>query len=204
MNKYLTILLILLISCKKEKQESYKTIYPLPYLPVFPGSSWTYINMDGDTVSQTTSSEYQLNSYSSYALYGSKTDPVYVPFWNGEPVYGYSSPKETTTGAFEGYERGLSQIGYLSETLGQGWGIGYSQYGGSSRIVSNIDTSITINSITFNHVITVNDWSYIMFVNPRLTKINYYAKDVGLIKQDILKDTVMIQNLGIISYSIKH
>src|SRR4030095_5992968 len=83
-------------SCKKEEDDhSYPTIYPLPYLPVYPGSDWTYLDDDGDTIIYKTESNYILHSYSSAKLYGAETEPVYVPVWRGMPIYGYSTPAES-------------------------------------------------------------------------------------------------------------
>lgn len=205
MAKYPIIFLIIFVSCQKEKQKDYETIVPLSYLPVYPGSSWTYLNENGDTVKQFTLPEYQLHSYKSYKLFGNNTDKVYVPFWNGVPVYGYSSPLVTTSPAWTDYYVGLKQVGYLSETPGQSWVLFSSQYEKFFRTVVNIDTTVTVNTITYNHVITVYDSAkFIGRINFRLSEINYFAKDVGLIQQDIYNDTAIVHHLGIISYFINH
>jgi hypothetical protein len=205
MRIYLFILFIVFFSCKKDQQVDYETIYPLPYLPVYPGSHWTYLDENGDTLVQSTSSEYQLHSYKSFNLDGNNTDPVYVPYWNGYPVYGYSTPEYTTSGAFTDFHYGMKQVGYLSEQLGQSWSTYANQYGSSGRKVVNIDTTLLVNSILFNHVIKVNDYgsSYHEPPGNHLRATNYYAKDIGLIQQDeIYNDTLVIHHLKIISYFI--
>jgi hypothetical protein len=205
MNKYFFVIFVVLLSCKKEDvKKDYQTIYPQSYLPVYPGSTWQYTDETGDTIIYKTDDNYILNSYSSYTLYGNATDPAYVPYWNGNPVYGYSTPLQTSSPSNnEDYARGMKQVGYLSETKGEQWVIYASQYGAAWRTVVNIDTTIIVNSYSFNHVIVVNDSASFMFNSSHLTKTDYYAKDVGLIKQDI-NDTVVYQHLGIIGYLINH
>lgn len=161
MKKYFitSAILVILISCKKDKVISNpETIYPLPYLPVYPGSVWNYIDDNGDTIVYKTDDSYRLHSYRSYEAYGNTTNPVYVPYWNGNPIYGYSTPMQTFSPSFpEEYARGLKQIGFLSETKETRWITYQSQYGYALRVVVKTDTAITVNSLNFNHVIVVND-----------------------------------------------
>lgn len=199
------LLLLVLISCKKEKKEVPPTIYPLSYLPVYPGSHWVYIDEKGDTAAQYSDSEYKLHQYYSGVINGNLTDWVYVPFWNGTPVYGYSSPQSISPYG----PRGLMQIGYLSEQVGDTWEIYHDKYGTQYRKVVAVDTTLSVNSIIYDHVIAVSDYGNLWMNsgNPIVfLRINYYAKNIGLIKQDMIdintKDT--IQHLGIISYFINH
>lgn len=112
---YLLFIILILFSCNKyEEVNEYETIYPLPYLPAFPGSYWKYLDENGDTVVINTDPEYKLHSYESFELYSTKTVPVYVPYWNGEPLYGYSSPQQNLYIGDDEHWRGLKQIGYLS------------------------------------------------------------------------------------------
>lgn len=41
----------------------YDTIYPLSYLPAYPGSNWDYINQNNDTSSRVSGADYVLDSY---------------------------------------------------------------------------------------------------------------------------------------------
>jgi hypothetical protein len=198
MRKYLFFILVFFLSCKKEKQEA-QTIYPLPYLPVYPGSKWIYLNEVGDTVIQSTAPEYQLHQYNSYSIGGYMTDYVYVPFWNDKPVYGYSTPIDNMSAAF--IHNGLTQIGYLSEKKGEQWTTYWSQYGSSFRVVENIDTSLTVNSINYYNVIKVCDYGhYPAGPGPQiLASVSYYAKNIGLIKEDYGN-----KHIDLISYYINH
>lgn len=199
MRKYLFFILVFFLSCKKEKQEAIQTIYPLPYLPVYPGSKWIYLNEVGDTVIQSTAPEYQLHQYNSNHIGGYMTDYVYVPFWNGNPVYGYSTPIDNVSAAF--IHNGLTQIGYLSEKKGEQWTTYWSQYGNSFRVVENIDTSLTVNSIIYYNVIKVCNYGhYPGGPGPvLLTTVSYYAKNIGLIKEDYSN-----KHIDLISYYINH
>jgi hypothetical protein len=184
-----------LLSCKKET--SYSTMYPLSYLPVYPGSYWKYINKNGDTVVQTTDAEYKLDSYvySVYQQTDIMTVPVYVPVWNGHPVYGYSTP------VYNAYYRRTSLVAYLSEVQGQSWGVDNDPHFGSvSRQVVNTDTSLTLNAVTYSHIIKVTD--SVHYTNPYISTSwasdAYYAKDIGLVLQLTSSDT-----LSLLSYYIK-
>lgn len=198
MRKYLFFILVFFLSCKKEKQEAIQTIYPLPYLPVYPGSKWTYLNEVGDTIIQSTAPEYQLHQYISESIGDYMTDYVYVPFWNGKPVYGYSTPIDNMTTTFG--DNGLTQIGYLSEKKGEQWTTYLSKITTSFRVVENIDTSITVNSINYNNVIKVCDYGHYAPNGPQyLAYVSYYAKNIGLIKEDYGN-----KHIDLISYYINH
>ena len=199
------ILIFILYSCKKEEQVNYQTIYPLPYLPVYPGSYWIYLDENGDTVISATDKTYILHSYKSSAISGGFTDPVYVPYWDGTPVYGYSYPTYTVSAAFsDEYAKGEHQVGFLSEELNQYWGVYYSQYGGGFRVVVAIDTSITVESVLYDHVIVVNDYGSYYTRPISFGESNYYAKNIGLIRKDIGRGNIIIQHLRIVSYFINH
>jgi hypothetical protein len=112
MRKTLILLVasILVLSCKKDEALSAETnttvinlpdtIVPLSYFPAYPNSEWIYdVTKNGVTTTEThtTNSTYQLHSYIYFnAQNGSDTlysDSAYVPFYNGEPIYGYSRIK---------------------------------------------------------------------------------------------------------------
>jgi len=195
MKKFLVLIIILFFSCKKEDPIPV-TIYPFPYLPVYPGSYWKYLNQNGDTVLQTTSTEYVLHRYKYKNDYedNNMTSPVYVPFWNGIPVYGYSSPIKLDPLTY------YTQVSYLSTKIGQEYKY-YTRFGMISRLVANIDTSLVLFATTYNNVIVVNEYH----LNPPyehppvLVGKNYYAKDIGLVMEEDLYDTIKI-----ISYYINH
>lgn len=190
-------MVLVCFSCKKEPH--YITIYPLPYLPVYPGSNWKYLDQNGDTVIQTTDPEYKLNSYKC-KIYNSsmneilETDLVYVPYWNGVPVYGYSSPNNDIR---YGYAQ---QIAYLNEVQGQSWGISSDpHYGYVYRKVANNDTSLVVNSVNYSHVIRITQivHSYNPYIPESWSADYYYAKDIGLIYQKTINGS-----LSLVSYYI--
>ncbi|HQH19811.1 MAG TPA: hypothetical protein PKZ43_09670 [Bacteroidales bacterium] len=180
--KFIIILFfIIIVSCKKENNEQlYPTFYPLPYLPVYPGSYWKYTTNNGDTTLQKTSDNYILHSYNSSELGGIKTDPVYVPYWDGKPIYGYCTPC--------GY-----QIPILKTELGASWetsnNISVHVYDCAKTIA--VDTNILINGINYDSVIVIKDEHYSYSPMPLSYDKKYYAKNIGLIKED---DFVFNQN----------
>ncbi len=196
MKKLILLLLIIqcLVSCKKET--TYTTIYPLPYLPVYPGSFWRYLNKNNDTIIQSTDSEYKLHHYAcEYSTSENTiwTDYVYVPYWNGNPIYGYSTPYESN----HYYSANISnQVGFLSNTLEQSWGTYFDPHIGSAkRTVKNIDTSLNVNSSIYLHVIKVRETyrsTNLYFPKDEWLEDNYYAKDVGLVLRQNSNDTLSL------------
>jgi hypothetical protein len=187
MKKLYLLMIILCISCKKEEPDPLPIIvYPLSYLPVYPGSYWKYLDQNGDTTLQTTSDDYVLNSYAYGYANDEVTDPAYVPYWNGIPVYGYSSPLKIDPYPY------YKQVLYLSETYGQVYKYD-TRFGTISRYTVNTDTTMVLFSTTYSHVIIVNDY----YQNPSMSQPylevrSFYAKDIGLIVQETTSDTIEI------------
>lgn len=86
------------VSCERSSDPIYDIIEPLDYFPVYPGSWWKYTINDTLISIDSVSKEYQLHSYQTspegYSDANGKlvrefSDPVYVPFFNSRPIYGY-------------------------------------------------------------------------------------------------------------------
>jgi hypothetical protein len=106
-------ILMLLITCKSDDDIA-KIIYPGPYFPVYPDSWWKYLVNDSLIVTDATSEEYILHKYtvgpgSSGWIY---SDPAYVPFLNGQPIYKYDRIAFATFGGC------WTEWPILSETVG--------------------------------------------------------------------------------------
>jgi hypothetical protein len=206
--KRLILFVFILFGCNDKPEIEIQTIYPLPYLPVYPGSYWTYLNEFGDTIHSFVEDEYKTDRYQSYELNGNYTDNAFVPFWNGLPIYGYSTPEYTVTAAYhETGKEGKRQLPILKETKGYGWRTYSSQYGSSARWVVAVDTTIVVNSITYNNVIVVNDSGYSyqgLNTVHSFGRASYFAKDVGLIREDRDGGSGIIIHLSLIDYFINH
>jgi hypothetical protein len=197
------MVVVFLSSCKKD-EINYKTIYPLPYFPVYPGSYWKYITENGDTITQTTSADYLLDSYYIDELEGIKTTPVYVPLWNNIPIYGYSTPRKYIS------TFGLRQIPFLKFEKGIYWTTSISEYYivESAKTIA-VDTSIIVNGVIYDSVIVVEGFRQDKYHVTDDT-YTYYAKNIGLIKKVHL--SIMLPNggwdttsvLNIIDYHINH
>jgi hypothetical protein len=85
------LVILTLAACEKEKEP--ETIYPLRYFPVYPGSHWTYLVNDTDTLVSSTSPEYIEMTFISP---GGETDPMLVPYLDNEPIFGYSRLCQST------------------------------------------------------------------------------------------------------------
>jgi len=194
-------MIFLFSSCNKvEDDQNYPTNYPLPYLPVYPGSDWTYMDEDGDTIIYKTESNYILHSYYSAKLHGAETEPVYVPVWRGMPIYGYSTPTESQYNSGIYYQSII--VSEIQGTITYYHYDNHGYYGWST--VAFTDTSTSVNNLYFENVIVIADSSGSGYhQNEKLRGYKYYAKDVGLIKIESV-DSVVHQKLGIISYHINH
>src|SRR5687768_15173056 len=109
-----------IISCKKNESEPARAgveiIYPLPYIPVYPGSWWRYVNGLGDSIQTTLISDFQEHSYSDITQSGAQTSVVKIPFWNGYPMYGYSYPRKINLD-----DNGMTLVPFLTENEGDQW-----------------------------------------------------------------------------------
>jgi hypothetical protein len=186
MKSKLLLLLFLFLSvlqaCKKADQKTPITILPLPYLPVYPGSSWVYITAAGDSVYSSTSPTYLLHSYQCSAGY---TDPVYVPWWDGKPIYGYSTPID----AYYGSSDIQAQQTLLSDQPGYRFDGLYSDphyYHPVYYVVTATGKTDTINGTVYPNVV-INS-QYVTGYNPSLLEVErkHYARNVGLIRIDDL------------------
>jgi hypothetical protein len=82
--------LLILVSCKKD-EKVYEVIYPGPYFPVYPNSWWKYMNQDSVISYHYADQAYRLNKFIIWEDEDKTTfsDPCYVPFYDGQPIYGY-------------------------------------------------------------------------------------------------------------------
>lgn len=203
----LALIVVVLASCEKAEPIEHETLTPLPYLPVYPGSSWTYV-LDGKTIVETTASDYELHSYNSREHQGRKTEPKFVPMWKGQPIYGYSSPKIFyDLENMEESSNGLAQTPFLSEHTTEEFILSNAADYYSVRKTVAWDQIMMVDTITYNEVVVVND--YYQYKNPPdsepvLFKIHYYAKGIGLIGFDEVinagQDTV--PNMRLVRYNI--
>ena len=106
------LLLNFIEGCKKKDDPdpiNYETVYPKPYFPVYPGSNWTYLKNDTETIILATEKEYKLDQYatsfsegtwftSGHKYYSTK---VYVPIYEGVAIYGYSNVEYNTRSGWE-------------------------------------------------------------------------------------------------------
>lgn len=180
---------------------AYDTVYPLSYFPAYPGSWWKYVDSNGDTTENTTSSDYLPDSYViSGQAYESGVHMV--PYYNGIPIWGYD--------AHEGYVSNAASTPLrkiLSDTLpvGSSWAIYYWSGTGVDRKIIAKDTTITIGSNSYFPTIVVEE--YYSYGPPFYLWIakRYYTKDIGLIREDLYSYTDSTVNTReMIDYFINH
>jgi hypothetical protein len=92
-------------------------------------------------------------------------------------------------------------VGFLSESKGDKFTTDNYKVQ-SWREVAAVDTQITVSGFNYSPVIRVNYWGYSTTYNQPLTLsgASYYAKDVGLIMTENLRDSVV--TLRLIEYYI--
>ena len=183
MRKILIAFLILFLvqSCTKENSSphKYKTIYPLQYLPAYPGSWWKYVDGKGRTSIIETEPNYELDYYENLSYY---SDTFYVPIYNTIPLWGY----EAHTGPqIKGTTYPFSLI--LSDTMpvGSAWTISYNTSSGVGRSIYATDTTIIIGSTKYYPTIVVLEFYTAGPPFPLKRFKRYYTKDIGMVREDI-------------------
>jgi len=184
MIKYTFIMLFLtiLLSCEEEKQPvinndviKFDTVAIGEYFPVYPNSFWIYFSLNGDTIIHKTDSSYSLinNPFD--------TTKFYVPIYDGLPVIkykihtGYHSYRES------GWENILPDSLYVGNLFLKLYVYPTTYYTGK---IQTIDTSLLINSIYYDSVITVLEYCGPSFGTTIPFGKTYYAKNIGIIKTE--------------------
>lgn len=200
----LIIVICVLVACRKDQapDNNYEYIYPESYYPVYPGSSWNYIDIDSSTSTTAVQPEWQLHRYLLKSNPEVYSVPVYVPVLNNTCIYGY----EYYTTDFTNY--GAPFMPILSEHLGYSWVShwtnnmfgGYYAFG-HSAVDSSLYT-VTVPAGTFNNVIRVNVKNYVGGTYQYI--YHYYANGVGEVMSEIYFDTVLTHRHQLTSYFINN
>ena len=177
-----------LFSCTWEMEQVENTQEPITYVPfdyypVYPGSWWLY-EVNGSTTEQVeVSATYLPHSYvnSPTNLSGAQTfsDTAYVPFLNGQPIYGYNKINWVSP-PFGGY---YAQWPILSETIGfefeRDW---------TDKRYGDFSEKVKVTGKFFNgtdSILTLEGhWVY----GPNISKKSFqtYGKNIGLMHEFII------------------
>jgi hypothetical protein len=180
---------------------SYDTIYPLSYLPAYPGSYWQYVDDSGNTSMILTDSIYKLDYYMiGGAAYVS--DSFYVPVYNNFPLWRYEehSGPISNAGSYP-----LKRLLSDSLPMGSEWGWLYWSGSALSRKIIAIDTTLVINGISYYPTIGIEQFYSLGPPFYIWQKREYYAKDIGLVKVEeynSLDSTIFSKVL--VNYFINH
>jgi hypothetical protein len=174
----------------------YDTVRPLSYFPAFPGSYWKYQDSKNVITSYSTSLTYQKDGYFAQNPPNAniKIDTAYVPFFEGIPVWG----DKMKTGP-ELYQPN-PLITVVSENLkvGYAWLIEQSSNHISSHAkVMAKDTTVVAGGKCYFPVIMILDFGRVYNSPDIHTRRRYYAKDIGLVKEEQL--TVGMQGDSVVS-----
>lgn len=173
------------VSCKKdlpfEQASPADTIFPRSYLPIYPGSWWTYKRVSDSSTFTDQATGYVLDRI-SYNQFSSAE--YYVPQWRGHSYFGYGF-----------YNQGGAD--YFTKELEEDTGRGswlYEPHPGDPRysywnVMRKVDSAgltMTIDSVVYTDVIKVIQYDVPSGTTSAYSSyIFYYAKDVGLIRKDI-------------------
>lgn len=181
-------------------QKEIDTIMPRPYLPVYPGSYWKY----SDNSTHSTSAAYVKDAYHTVVNYKVVTsDTAYVPVYEGMFVWGYLNHREH---AITFSENPFVTIIDERLSVGNSWTVDFAGHSGTSASIIAIDSTLVIDGknyfptiaiyYTYNANTANNSRSF-----PR--KIEYYTKDIGLVKQELLNDSgTVISEFHLVDYFI--
>lgn len=163
--------------CEELVAVSHPTIFPLSYLPAYPGSYWKYVNSyNGDTSVIKTEPTYKMHSYRGQ--YGRISDTAFVPVYDGSPIWGYLHHGLPVSSTSE-----YPFIRILSDSLkvGAQWTVSNRNISQIIRKVRATDTTIMIKGKSYYPTIVMLD--YYFSGPPKQVRISesYYTKDIGLV-----------------------
>lgn len=168
------LLFLVIFSCRKPEEEEplpeplvYDTLYPLSYLPAYPGSYWKYTDISGELSAIYTGPDYVKASYQA-------SDSSYVPIYDGKPLWGYSVPTN-----YSSVPQALLSVNVNVND----WQLYYNSGVTTSRRVIARDTTISIGGQDyFPTIVTEDYYVYGSFLHPLNRR--YYTKEVGMIRED--------------------
>lgn len=174
---------VVCISCRKEETKAHCTEWgagtvfePLPYLPAYPGSTWTYVDTNGVTSVQRTSENYMPHQFERSTC---TTQIAWVPVWNGRYLYGYRTP---ITSEYYTHPTSLSSL-LVDAPAGYLWVVQYWQGNYWAREVTARDTNIVVQGTTYSDVLVIAEL-YGDGTNYHASSWSFYARDIGLVRVD--------------------
>ena len=170
---------------------------PMEYLPVYPGSSWTYVDTSGTLVVKSVSTAYRPHSFENGTC---RTHLAFVPYWDDMYMYGYRYPAGTSSG------EKTNRLVYLLKDAPAGTWWELDHWAGTvlfSRILSR-DTTILANGLPYSNVIMVGDASGVGPSQCSYHEFRYYAKDIGLVRVDEVNFMDTVSVLELTQYHIEH
>lgn len=214
------LVVLLKASCSKEGAEGQpcnqrtpvvepfqSVIQPDSYLPAFPGSWWSY--SDGRTI--TTSTDYELHAVLSskwdtnHGLVGCCAErTLRLPVYDGYPLYRYTRMRYDATSVSDAV---CAEV-LLSESLGAEYFWGGSHYGRTKARTIAIDAQLIMASgATYSPCIVVKRVEGIAAnyfdQTPRYT-IEWFAKDIGLVRRVAHRPTNDSTVVDLVDYHIHH
>jgi hypothetical protein len=170
---------------------------PQEYLPIHPGSWWTYSAEDGSQVVKAVSADYVRHSFVMGAC---TTRAAKVPFWDGHPMYGYRYPASERIG-----EPSVQLVSLVKdEPRGTYWILDHWAGTMSFRRIIARDTTILANGIAYDNVISVAQGTggSPFPGQSALHEYRHYAKGIGLVRVDRVSLTDTVPALALQSYYI--
>lgn len=178
---------LLFSACQKDKVLNQplceEIIPPGAYFPGFPGSWWSYSSSMGDSFDYEMATGYKthyfgcmpfLKSRNKYLLGSSLLQTVYVgmggSFQIDSPIYSLIEdsimicPISFATNKEDAFFSNIESVRFR-------------------RVTTNLDTSLTVNAVFYSDVIEVFEFD---ITNPEHRYLDYFAKNVGLIRRDSL------------------
>lgn len=186
MNKLIYLLILipgfLFTSCAPEPEH----LYPLSYLPAYPGSYWKYIDSFGDTTESTVEGDYILDSIPgdipSYYDVPHEGESYYVPVYDDQflsksPLWEYMLHFNYSTALGPApFHKLVDEV----TPVGGSWCYTCSQYSGLYPEVVARDTTVIVNGISYYPTIVI-DFMGVASSYTQLWKRYYFTKDIGIV-----------------------
>lgn len=199
-----TLITLQLFSCKKDPAivetplapdttaapvtSNFDTVFPLSYLPVYPGSYWKYRDSQNNIIIDSTRSTYQMHIN---GIFPWDKDTTIVPYFKNIAHYGYQihfSSGSTSSAPYLVYLVQEAPVGTYWSASNR-WGTTY------GRKIIAVDSIVPIGNSSYYPTIVVEETVGSSGGGGSIrTARRYFTKDIGIVKEEFFIGNDSISN----------
>lgn len=179
------------------------TIHPGCYIPAWPGSYWTYVDLNGTETTVVAGDWHLLSNYHPYSAPDDTSHCCWIPTYDGRLLKGYLQsygngmpgpnqslwkellPDPVVDGAHWWSHTDAPEVHYYGDIL-------------------TVDSTVTVNGIVYDNVVVASIHYELFPPNSGYRTLYFYACDVGLIRRMYIQDAVIAWQEDLIDHYIAH